>query len=254
MKKVKWNGNYFLTYDSIQEMPAENFFKFNLNIAIESGIGSDVDAVSKRSAELRGWIAKDKKEEALKALANYEAALTFLISNVSPGTMAFVCMVHSCNGVEVTDLSDDGLSRYILEWSRKGLTIGKIRGLVEQAKKKFDLEQETFFPKLFNSPSVIEMANQMKRRSIASLQIIQGVSIERNEKIMAAVDDILLKIASPKQYGGHDGFEVSRIHNFEDSLVLIGEKLQVDVFRMTAFQFIKNCEILKKRFAASKGK
>lgn len=242
MKHEKHNGNYFTLYDSIQELPAERFFRFNLYAVIDAGIGSDFDDLIARNSELRQWIQKGRKTEAVQASINLENLLYFFLNNVSPESNCFVCLVKECNGEEVTDLSEEGCKRYLKKWSKKGLTIGKIKGFVNAAKKKFNFEVSQFFPEADGGGAKkIERVGLLKRRTIAVLKHIQGVADRAD---VERYDNILMDFIKPIVFGGSDGLEVSRINNFEDALVLIQKELGVAP-EMTAHQFIKHSETVK---------
>lgn len=141
MKEVKHNGHTFLIYDSITEFPVENFFKFNLNVALQAGIGGDMNSVMARNKELREWIRRGRKKDAMQALSNMENTIMAIMSGIDPESNAFVCCVHSCDGVPVDDLSQEGMTRCLKQWSKKGLTIGKVKEWLEEVKKNSTLKR-----------------------------------------------------------------------------------------------------------------
>lgn len=249
MREQLYKGNHFLLYDSIQELPVDNFFKFNLNLTLNAGIGGDIQAIMERQAELKEWIRRGRKKEALQAVNNMENTIAAIMAGVNPETNAFVCMVHSCNGEKVTDLSQEGMNRYLKKWSKKGFTIGKLKGWLIAAKKNFDFEIEQFFPEVGNSAQAISRSNILKRRTIAALKFIQGKGEYSAVKIL---DDILIELVKPHIYVGSEGVEVLRTHGFEDAMVVIRKELNIHDPQMSAYQFLKHSKTVKEIFANRK--
>jgi len=250
MIKQKHNGNCFLIYDSIQELPVDRFFRFNLQIAMDAGIGGDMNSIIARNQELREWIGRGRKSEALQALSNMENAIMVAMSEITPLSNAFVCLVKSVNGEEVTDLSQGGMDRYLKEWGKKGLTWGKVKGWVNEAKKNFTYEVGQFFPEIGNGVQAVERASLLKRRTLAALQFIQG-KIE--EKAIRKYDDILIEFIRPNLYAGSEGVEVVRTNSFEDAIVVIRKELNIHD-DMTAHQFLKHSQTVKQIMANRKKK
>lgn len=252
MKEVKHNGNHFLIYDSIQELPCERFFQFNLQLALEAGIGGDINAIMARTGEMREWVRRGKKEEALQALNNLENAFNLLIQGVTPDTNAFVCLVKEANGTPVDDLSQSGMTRYLSQWSKRGLTIGKVKAIVMELKKNFVFEVETFFPDENGSTGAkaVERVNLLKRRTLTALRLIQG-KVEPSE--LERFDTLILEFLKPTIYSGPQGFEVRKINAFEDAIVIIRKELNIQG-AMTAHQFLKHSETVKAIIAARKQK
>lgn len=81
------------------------------------------------------------------------------------------------------------------------------------------------------------------------LKALQGEAEEHHRQVVAAIDEILWQVAVPQNYWS---YEVERIKGFESSLTIIAERLNVDVTKITAFQFIQNVNILKEREKESK--
>jgi hypothetical protein len=72
-------------------------------------------------------------------LDNLRVLIYNIINEVDPGSLAFACMVHSINGVEVTDLSDENLKKIVKELSEKGLTIETLKKKVKTSEKEFTM-------------------------------------------------------------------------------------------------------------------
>ncbi len=248
MRELNHNGNRFLIYDTIQELSCERFFQFNMQVALEAGIGGDINAVMQRTAEFREWVKRGRKDEALQALNNLENTLNLIIRGITPESNAFVCLVKEANGVAVDDLSQSGMTRYLMEWSKKGLTIGKVKAVVAELKKNFAFEVEMFFPDDGSGGQSVERANLLKRRTLTALKYIQGkAELSELEKF----DDMMLEFIKPTIYSGSNGFEVRKINGFEDAIVIIRKELNIQG-PMTAHQFLKHSQTVKAIFAARK--
>lgn len=140
------NGNYLEMYGSIEDLPAENLGEYNRYVVIDSGIGSDQDAVNSHVFNIARYIQKEDKENAIKCLDHLLQCFTFVMDRKSPEAMSFYCLVKSINGQRVPeDLSEDWILQQMKVISRKGLTIGKLRGYLDHFKKKTNRNWKSSF-------------------------------------------------------------------------------------------------------------
>lgn len=109
MKRLRINNKTILVYDSIDEMPIVNFQKYNKFLLIDSGIGSDVDDIDAHIVKVAKYIKASDEKKALAELQNMRQSIYMVNSEISPKYLAFAALIHSIDGKEVTDLSDDGL-------------------------------------------------------------------------------------------------------------------------------------------------
>lgn len=109
MKRLHINNKTILVYDSIDEMPIVNFQKYNKFLLIDSGIGSDVDDIDAHIVKVAKYIKANDEKKALAELQNMRQSIYMVNSEISPKYLAFAALIHSIDGKEVTDLSDDGL-------------------------------------------------------------------------------------------------------------------------------------------------
>ncbi len=136
MKTEKYKGHKVVYYDSVEELPINRFQAFNKWLMLDSGIGSDLNAVNTRLNNIAKYINLDSKEEALKEIANLTQAFAFITGHLSPEFNAFICLCDSIDGQKVSDLSDEGIKGYIELLSRKKIPILKLREWLNAAKKK----------------------------------------------------------------------------------------------------------------------
>lgn len=135
MKKLIFNKKVYMLYDSIEEMPIQNFQKYNKYLLIDAGIGSDADDIDNHIVKLAKLIANDEKKKALQELQNMRQNIWMINNEISPKYMAFAALISSIDGKKVTDLSDDNLKDIIAD-------INKVRhssliNFLYNIKKKF---------------------------------------------------------------------------------------------------------------------
>ena len=115
MKQMLINKKTICVYDSIDELPIVNFQKYNKYLMIDSGIGSDVDDIDAHIAKIAKYIKSKDEKKALLELQNMRQSMYMINSEISPKYLAFAALIHSIDGKEVTDLSDDGLKALLEE-------------------------------------------------------------------------------------------------------------------------------------------
>lgn len=137
MLEVRLNGNFLEMYDGIDELPFARFQEYNRAVMLDSGLGSDIHAIDRHINQARRYNMAGEKEHAEQALLNMRQAIAFVLDKASPEGQAFVALIHRLNGREVDNLSPENVRRILAELSRRGLTIGKLRGILAQVKKKW---------------------------------------------------------------------------------------------------------------------
>lgn len=135
MEIIKLNGNYLEMYNSIDELPIVNFQNYNRAILIDAGLGSDLSDVANHITTIRRQVANKDFENANKELVNLQHNLSFIVSSTSPLNRAFYALIKSVNGKDLTDYSDVAIDKLIFKLSKKGLTIGKVKGFLNSVKK-----------------------------------------------------------------------------------------------------------------------
>ena len=113
MRHLRINDKNVKVYDSIDEMPIVNFQKYNKYLLIDSGIGSDVDDIDSHIVKIAKYINANDHKKALAELQNMRQNIYMVNCEISPKYLAFAALIHSVDGKEVTDLSDDGLKKLL---------------------------------------------------------------------------------------------------------------------------------------------
>lgn len=137
MKTLLLNKKIIKVYDSIDEMPIVNFQKYNKYLLIDSGIGSDADDIDSHIVKIAKFIKAGDNKKALQELQNMRQNMYMVNNEISPKYLAFAALIHSVDGKELTDLSDDGLKEVLNEI--KKIKHSKIIEFLYGLKKKLRL-------------------------------------------------------------------------------------------------------------------
>lgn len=135
MKQIKLQGRTLKLYDSIDEIPVVNFQKYNKCVLIDSGIGSDIDAIDGHIVNIAKFLQANDRTKALQELQNMRQNMHMVVSGVSPKHMAFAALIHSIDGEEQKDLSDDRLQEIVSMFNAEPRSM--IVRILENVKKNF---------------------------------------------------------------------------------------------------------------------
>lgn len=246
MKSLLINNKIVKIYDSIDEMPIVNFQKYNKYLLIDSGIGSDIDDIDSHVLRIAKFIKSNNSKKALQELQNMRQNIYMVNSEISPKYLAFAALIHSIDGVEITDLSDDGLKAVL-----NGLRAVKhsaIISLLMKLKKKVTTELETYFPDDFISPKEKDAYDKLKNRTLLVLDgIINGTD---NSEEIEIIDAMMLSMHDPKSFIGSESVEVKYDKQFESTCLLIAQKTNLDAKKMTVLQFYNAVDNIKRQAEA----
>lgn len=248
MKTIEANNKIIKLYDSIDEMPIANFQKYNKCVLIDSGIGSDIDSVDSHIVKIAKLVNSGNNTRAMQELQNMRQNMHMIVQNVSPKYMAFAALVHSIDGVVVTDLSDSNLVEIINSISSVKASI--VDNILEWLKKKLQTELETYFPAEFDSAKEKETYNRLKQRTVL---VLQGIAedIDTSDEV-AAIDEFLFGLYKPQQFTGKDSAEIRYDKQFEGACLVISQKTNMDARKMTVLQFYTALDNVSKQIEAEK--
>lgn len=248
MKTIEANNKIIKLYDSIDEMPIANFQKYNKCVLIDSGIGSDIDSVDSHIVKIAKLVNSGNNARAMQELQNMRQNMHMIVQNVSPKYMAFAALVHSIDGVVVTDLSDSNLVEIINSISSVKASI--VDNILEWLKKKLQTELETYFPAEFDSAKEKETYNRLKQRTVL---VLQGIAedIDTSDEV-AAIDEFLFSLYKPQQFTGKDSAEIRYDKQFEGACLVISQKTNMDARKMTVLQFYTALDNVSKQIEAEK--
>ena len=246
MKNLTVNKKTVRVYDSIDEMPIINFQKYNKYLLIDSGIGSDVDDIDAHIARIAKFIKSNNAKKALQELQNMRQNMYMVNSEISPKYLAFAALIHSIDGEEVNDLSDDGLKNILAKL--KEIKHSKIIDFLVWLKKKVTTELEIYFPGDFVSPKEKDVYDKLKQRTLFVLDsMINGTD---NSEQIETIDIVMLNMHSPKSYIGSESVEIKYDKQFESTCLLIAQKTSMDAKKMTVLQFYNAVDNIKQQLEA----
>jgi len=120
-----------LLYTEIDQLPADRFSKVNKYWMLNDELGNCFEDIV-RIHITRIALSLHDKDKAKKVLDNMRVLIHNIINETFPQSLAFACLIHSIDGEEITDLSDENLKKVIQYLSDKGLTTD----VVKKNKKK----------------------------------------------------------------------------------------------------------------------
>ena len=241
MKSLLINKKIVRVYDSIDEMPIINFQKYNKYLLIDSGIGSDADDIDAHIVKIAKYIKSNNNRKALQELQNMRQNIYMVNSEISPKYLAFAALMHSVDGKEVNDLSDDGLKKLLQDL--KEVKHSKVIDFLLWLKKKVTSELEIYFPGDFVNPKEKEAYDKLKARTLLVLDSV--INDTDNSKQIEAIDIMMLNMHTPKTYIGSESVEVKYDKQFESTCLLIAQKTSMDARKMTVLQFYNAIDNIK---------
>lgn len=241
MKSLLINKKIVRVYDSIDEMPIVNFQKYNKYLLIDSGIGSDADDIDAHIVKIAKFIKANNNKKALQELQNMRQNMYMVNSEISPKYLAFAALIHSIDGKEVNDLSDDGLKKLLQ--GLKDIKHSKVIDFLLRLKKKVTSELETYFPGDFVNPKEKEAYDKLKNRTLLILDSI--INDTDNTEQIELIDTMMLNMHTPKVFIGSESVEVKYDKQFESTCLLIAQKTNMDARKMTVLQFYNAIDNLK---------
>jgi hypothetical protein len=246
MKNLIVNKKVVRVYDSIDEMPIINFQKYNKYLLIDSGIGSDADDIDAHITRIARFIKSNNAKKALQELQNMRQNMYMVNNEISPRYLAFAALIHSIDGKEINDLSDDGLKNTLAELKR--IKHSTIINFLIWLKKKVTTELETYFPGDFISLKEKDAYDKLKQRTLLVLDSIMNGT--NNSEQIETIDIIMLNMHSPKSYIGSESVEVKYDKQFESTCLLIAQKTSMDAKKMTVLQFYNAVDNIKQQLEA----
>lgn len=241
MKSLLINKKIVRVYDSIDEMPIVNFQKYNKYLLIDSGIGSDADDIDAHIVKIAKFIKANNNKKALQELQNMRQNMYMVNNEISPKYLAFAALIHSIDGKEVKDLSDDGLKKLLQDL--KDIKHSKVIDFLLWLKKKVTSELETYFPGDFVNPKEKEAYDKLKNRTLLVLDSI--INDTDNTEQIELIDTMMLNMHTPKIFIGSESVEVKYDKQFESTCLLIAQKTNMDARKMTVLQFYNAIDNIK---------
>jgi len=145
MKTISINNNIVELFDSIENSPITNYMQSNRFALIDSGIGSDLQAIDGHISLIRSYLSKEDIKNADKELLNMRQSYAFIFENLSPKMLSFVALINKVNGKKIEIADEEEARKLIKKLSKKGLTFEQVNGALIEIKKKLIQKLKRFF-------------------------------------------------------------------------------------------------------------
>jgi hypothetical protein len=139
MIERKIGGLKLKMYSSIEEMPIERYHKFNVYSLLSAGIGNDIESIQEHITAIFQALTKKDFDKLNIMFQNYYHSLHLTVEGYDTTSMAFTCLIHSINGKEMLDISEDNLrkvSKRITRHEKRQSVINFFRELKKKLKMK----------------------------------------------------------------------------------------------------------------------
>lgn len=113
MKEIKTKkGNHkVVIYDDIEEMNIVRYHKFSQSMMQASIIGFGTGGLRDALMKIMRDIERGDNESAMLGIKNAFLSIKFSEETIDPSSNAFAVLIHSIDGEEREDISDDGMAR-----------------------------------------------------------------------------------------------------------------------------------------------
>lgn len=124
MKEIKAGKHVILLHNDPEKLNVEHYKLYTKYLAINSDIGDDFQAVDRKLSDIL-LVAGDKDKTVTEVNNLRQTMYNIYEMDLTIESKLFAVMVHSIDGIEQTDKSEDGLERTIKKL--KDLTVGDIK-------------------------------------------------------------------------------------------------------------------------------
>ena len=115
-----------LLHNDIDQLPVEQFNKINKLWMLHDDLGSSFEDIEKIHFT-RLLLSVNDPGKLKKEIENLRVLMFNILNEVNPQSLAFAASIHSVDGKEVTDYSDENLRKVINYLSQRGLTAGVLK-------------------------------------------------------------------------------------------------------------------------------
>lgn len=172
----------------------------------------------------------------------------FIQTEVSPKNLAFAALIHTLDGEENTDLSDESLKALIAKLS--DVTVGELDTIIDESKKKLDGELQVYFPHLFDSAPVKEYYDKLKRRTLLMIKKLTNELSETEEKELESLTTDLVLFSDPQEFSGPESLEIQQDKQFENACLVISQSTHTDPKKFTVLEYYNALFFIKEQSKA----
>ena len=230
-------------YGGIDELPSERYNKFNIYCLLRAGIGNDAESIATHIQDLATTIGKNDTERAMVQLNNYYHALNMILNHEDTQSMAFACLVHSINGVEITDISEEGL-RWIVSRIARAEKRVQAAQLFDLLKKKIEDEIEEYFPERVNESRISMYYNYLNKYNRLKYKKLLGEDVEK--EITKVEEEFYLR-SKPVSYGGTGGLLLKLEKDYETNCLLLQQNGAHNPEKTPILKFYQLIELIHKQ-------
>lgn len=241
MKTINSGKNVIELYDSIDELPIENFNLYNKYLLIDSGIGSDLEDFDIHIERILAFMNNDK-ESAVKELLNMRQLFYFINQGINNKHLAFCALIKSVNSVNIESMNDSTVKKMLS--SITDLTVEQLNVVFDDIKKKLEFEIATYFP---GSESLNRKQAWVNIKKKTSLMLDAIINEKNYDNEISIIDGELLNMLKPQKYDGANGVEVQYMLDYEKTCHVITKEVGLNAKTMTTLQFMVTREELKKQ-------
>jgi hypothetical protein len=113
MHELRINKHKVLIHDDIDQLTINQFNKVNKYWMLSDDLGDDFADID-RTHIARLLIIAGDKAKVIKEVQNMRILINNIINEVHPDQLAFAALIHSIDGVPMTDFSEDNLKKILL--------------------------------------------------------------------------------------------------------------------------------------------
>lgn len=239
-------GNHTIKrYSSVDDMPIDIFMSFMLYLIVDSGIGSDVDAINEHDRNIIQFAKKEDYKKIIQEVVNRNECLNQIISKSSPEFMAYAVTVKSIDGIEIFDHSDEGCKLIVKRLIEFKATKGFLGGAVEFLRKKLEGEIDYYFPENSDKSNEVTVSSKRKKRLLSTLDEL--INEKSNQEEIQDIDDFIFSMIRPKNYSGETGFIKRYKKSYEDMSFILSQHTSINPKKMTTLEYFNSWEIVKKQ-------
>lgn len=139
MQEIKVSHNKqdhsILFFTTSEELPIKRYTKFQKYLLIESGVGSTINEIGTHFSKVFDYLVHKLTDQALQETKNLYYNFYLLLNEINIPSFAFCCLIHSIDGVQLTDLTEDNLKKVIDHLNEIGVTQSEVIDKIEVVKK-----------------------------------------------------------------------------------------------------------------------
>jgi len=213
--KKLFRSTTVLIHDDIDQLSIDQFNRINKYWMLHDNLGSSfADIDSTHIAKI--LMVADNKEKVCKEVDNLRILVYNIIHEVNPSQMAFACLVHSIDGKEITDYSEEGIKKILKTLNDSGLKIGDLKKKMQEVREKIYGDLEMFFPDIFHNVLSTAFWSKMREKAMKQCDnILSGI-----EEDLSAADRYFSTLIMPKSFSeGKE--ELIYDKNFEKNCIML---------------------------------